>query len=97
MFIWNADETRARPPKKQSVPAVIIAVRTDLGLITVPERRDHSQRTFLIAISAFSDSILPLFLPKNKTFEKNPFAEQHIDEEHDYIIKISPKTFLNEV
>jgi hypothetical protein len=96
-FVWNPDETRVGAPKKQKAPRVTVSVETGPEPITVPESRDDSQLTLLTAISAFGDSIPPLFITKNKTFEKNLLAQQQLFEGHDYTIRTAPKTFMTEV
>jgi hypothetical protein len=73
-FVWNPDETRVGAPKKQKAPRVIVSIQTGPEPITVPEIRDDSQLTLLTAISAFGDSIPPLFITKNKTFEKKSIS-----------------------
>jgi hypothetical protein len=78
MLIWTANEA-----KKQQVLTLIVSANTGPGLITVPEIRCDSQVTFLIAISAFGDSIQSLFLSKHNTSEKNRLAEEQSCEEHD--------------
>jgi hypothetical protein len=42
-----------------------------------------------IAISAFGDSTIPMFISKNKTFDEVSLAAQQLSEEHPHCIKIS--------
>jgi hypothetical protein len=70
-FLWNVDETRVRCPKRIAQPEAIVAINTKPGFVTVPEERDDSQLTLLMAISAFGDSMCALFISKLKTFEKS--------------------------
>jgi hypothetical protein len=49
------------------------------------------------AISAFGDSIPPLFITSNKTFEQAKLAEEQLYHGHDYVIRMAPKTFMTEV
>jgi hypothetical protein len=95
--VWNADEMRIRVPKKQQVPTVIISASTGPGLITVSESRDDSQLTLLTPTSALCDPIPPVFLSKNKGFEKNRLPEHQIYQRYDSTIRTSPMTFMNEV
>jgi hypothetical protein len=76
LFIWNADETRVGTPKKGSPPEVIVAKDTEPRSVTVANERDDSQLTLSTAISAFGDSILPMFITNNKTFNKTALADQ---------------------
>ena len=96
-FVWNADETRIGAPKKQRAPEVIVAKETRPGTTTVPEERDDTQLTLLTAISAFGDSIPPLIISKNQTYEKSLLAQRNLYEPHDYVIRNAPKTFMTEV
>jgi hypothetical protein len=97
LFVWNADETRIGSPKEQHTPLVIVFKDTRPGTTTVPAARDDAQLTLLTAISAFGDSIHPLLISKNQTFEKSILAERQLYEGHDYVIQNAPRTFLTEV
>jgi hypothetical protein len=68
-FVWNADETRIGKPKKQETPDVSISATTKTGTVTIADEREDNQLTVLTAISAFEDSIPPLFITGNKAFE----------------------------
>jgi hypothetical protein len=85
-FVQNVDETR-----------VGCSTDTKPGSITVPEKQDDAQLTLLTAISAFRDSICPLFISKLKIFEKAFLAAQKLCEGHDYAIRSAPRTFITEV
>jgi hypothetical protein len=63
----------------------------------VPENRNDTQLTLLTAISAFGDSIRPLFISKLKTFGKALLAGQKLSERHDYAIRSAPRTLIAEV
>jgi hypothetical protein len=67
------------------------------GPTTVPAARDDAQLTLLTAISAFADSIPPLIISRNQTFEKSILTERQLDEGHDYVIRNGPKTLRTEV
>jgi hypothetical protein len=97
LFVWNADETRIGSPKKQHAPQVIVSTDTPPGITTVAAMRDDAQMTLLTAISAFGDSIPPLIISKNQTFEKVLLADRELYEGHDYTIRTAPKTFITEV
>jgi hypothetical protein len=98
LFVWNTDEIRVGAPKKQQAPLVIVAATTPAdATVTVPEIRDDSELTLLTAISAFGDSIPPLFISKNKTFEKTALVARQLFEGHDYTMRTAPKTCITEV
>jgi hypothetical protein len=49
-----------------------------------------------MAISAFEDSIPPMFTSKLKTFESQRLAEEQLFHGHDYVIRCPAKTFVPE-
>jgi hypothetical protein len=51
----------------------------------------------LTAISAFGDSTPPLFITKNKTFQKETLEAQQLYHGHDYVVRNSAKTFITEI
>jgi hypothetical protein len=53
--------------------------------------------TLLKDIPAFGDSIPPLFISKNKTFEAERLTEQELFHDHDYLMRSAEKTFITEV
>jgi hypothetical protein len=97
IFVWNADETRVGAAKKQTRPEVIVDARTQAGTVTIAQERDDSQLTMLTAISAFGDSLPPMFITKNKTFEEAKLAAEQLYHPHDYVIREASKTFITEV
>jgi hypothetical protein len=96
-FVWNVYETRVGCPKRIAHSEVIVATNTKPGSVTVPEERNDAQLTLLTAISAFGDSICPLFISKLKTFEKAILAAQKVYEGHDCAIRSAPRAFITEV
>jgi hypothetical protein len=42
----------------------------------MPEEKSDTQSTLITAISAFGDSMIPMFILKNKTFDKASLAAQ---------------------
>jgi hypothetical protein len=53
----------------------------------VSEEKDDAQLTLVTAISAFSDSTIPMFISKNKTFDEVSLAAQQLFEGHDCTIR----------
>jgi hypothetical protein len=64
--------------KDHTAPPVIVAINTKPDSVTVPKERDDVQLTLLTVISAFRDSIFPLFISKLKTFEKELLAARKL-------------------
>jgi hypothetical protein len=96
LSVRNADGTRVGASKKEQGPLVIVSVRTHLKTcITVAQTCDDAQLALLTAISAFGDSIPPLFISKSKSFEKQ--ADQQLFEHRNYTIRTAPKNFMTEV
>jgi hypothetical protein len=48
----------------------------------------------LTAISAFGDSIPPVFITNNKTFNETTLADQQLYHGHDYVTCTADKTFI---
>jgi hypothetical protein len=65
--------------------------------VTVADERDDTQLTLLTAISAFGDSIPPMFITNNKTFDETALADQQLYRGHDYVMRTADKTFTTEV
>jgi hypothetical protein len=76
VFVWDAAETRVGSAKRRSSPEVIAAKDIQPGSVIVADERDDGQLTLLTAISAFGDSIPPMFITKNKTFDETALADQ---------------------
>jgi hypothetical protein len=70
---------------------------TQPGSVTVVDERDDGQLTLLAAISAFGDSIPPVFITNNKTFDETALADQQLYHEHNYVMRTADKTFITEV
>jgi hypothetical protein len=51
----------------------------------------------LTAISAFGDSIRPMLITSNKTFEQAKLTEEQLYHGHDYVIRMALKTFVTEI
>jgi hypothetical protein len=51
------------------------ARRTQAGCVTLADERDDGQQLLFTAISAFGDSIPPMFLTKDKTFEEKALMD----------------------
>jgi transposase len=96
LFVWNVGETRVRSPKRSPPPVVIVSRNTKPGTTLLPEERDDVQLTLFCAISAFGDSTYPMFISRNKTFEKTAVAAQKLYEGRDYTIRTAPRTFITE-
>jgi hypothetical protein len=71
--------------------------KTPPGTVTIAGEHDDSETTLLTGISEFGDSIPPLFISKNKTFEGEKLGEQQLFRSHDYMIRSAEKTFAIEV
>jgi hypothetical protein len=97
LFIWNVDETRVGSPKKGIIPTVIVSPKTNPKSLTISQYKDDAQLIMVAAISAFGDSTPPMFISKNITFERDKLATMLLFESHDYTIRHSPSTFINEV
>jgi hypothetical protein len=95
-FVWNADETRAQISEMHVAPDLIVAKQTPPGTVTITEEHNDSQMTLLAWIPAFEDSIPPLFISKNKTFEAERLPEQQLFHGHDYVMTHVEKTFMTE-
>jgi hypothetical protein len=95
-FVWNADETRVRCPKKTSSPEIIIAINTKPGSVIMFEVSDDMQFSLLTVISVFRTSTCPLFISKLKKFEKTLRAAQKLSASHDDVIRSTPKPFITE-
>jgi hypothetical protein len=67
------------------------------GTVTTAEEHNDTQMTLLASISAFGDSIPPLFISKSKRFEAERLAEQQLFHGRGYVMKTAEKTFLSEV
>jgi hypothetical protein len=78
-------------------PEVIVATQTPPETVTVAQEPDDTQLTMLIAIFAFGDSIAPMFITNNKTFEQTKLAEEQLSYGHDSVIRTAPKMFMIEV
>jgi hypothetical protein len=61
--------------------------------MTIAEEHDDNRMTLLTGISAFGDSIPPLFISKNN-FEAEGLAEQHPFHGHDYLMRSAEKMFM---
>jgi hypothetical protein len=64
--------------------------------MTVADERDDSQLTLLTAISAFGDSIPPMFITNDKTFDETALADQQLYHGHDYVMRTADTTFITE-
>jgi hypothetical protein len=66
------------------------------GTVTIAEEHEDRQVTLLTGVSGFGDSVAPLFISNNKTFEAERLAEQQLFHSHDYVIGSAEKTFVAE-
>jgi hypothetical protein len=95
--VLNADETRIGDLKRQEVPRTVASAYAPPGTrVTVSEIGNNAQPTLLSAISAFGDSLLRLFIAKDRAFEKQALTGQQFFEGHDYTIRTAPKTLITE-
>jgi hypothetical protein len=53
----------------------------------VPEEKGDTQLMLITATSAFGDSTIPMFISKNKTFDKVSLPAQQLFEGHNYTIR----------
>jgi hypothetical protein len=97
MRVWNADETRVGAPKKEQAPHIIVSAANGPGPITVPQIRDHAQLTLLTAICAFGGATPPLFISKNKSFERKLLVAEQLNDPYAFTIRTAAKTFMAEV
>jgi hypothetical protein len=59
---------------------------TQPGSVTVAGERDDSQLTLIATTSAFDNSISPMFITNNKTFDEAALADQQIYHGDDYMM-----------
>jgi hypothetical protein len=80
--------------RKTAPPNVIVAASTKSRTVTVPEEKDDAQLTLITVISASGDFTIPMFISKNKTFDKVSLAAQQLFERHDCTIRTAEKLSL---
>jgi hypothetical protein len=91
----GCNETGIGSPKKQRPPQVIVARDTSPGTTTLAAMRNDAQLTLFTG--HLGDSIPPLIMSENQTYEQHLLAEHQLYEWHDYVIRNAAKTTITEV
>jgi hypothetical protein len=87
LFVTDIDETQADLPRKAQFPNLIVTASTKPDTVTVAEEKDDTQMTFISTSSGFGDSSFPMFISKNKTFDKTLLEAQKLFERHDCTVR----------
>jgi deoxyinosine 3'endonuclease (endonuclease V) len=75
-FEVSVSAPRVGIAKKYVALDVIVVKQTPPGTFIIAEKHAYNQMTLLTGISAFRNSIPPLFISKSKTFEAERLDEQ---------------------